>query len=249
MAPVPLQLINLPEASLRLTRMAAQLDARGLAYERLGCDFRRTGRDDIIEWFAGRYGSIRPGTGRLSAPELGCWASHLSAWSRIAASGGAAGTVIEDDVVLASDFADCVRALERDSADFDIVYLGTSSRNLSTRRVADVGGLRIHTPVGTVLNTWGYVVRSRWIDRLFAAGPLALTMPIDHFLGGRAPIVRPRVGVLQPPCVEEDAVTARASQIAPHTWRIDRLRAVEATRRRLLRSRAGDWLQRLYARL
>jgi glycosyl transferase family 25 len=247
MSTSPILLISMESAVLRRARMSAQLKAQALDFEVIGCDFRRSARPAIAAWFAAHLPTVRPGALALSGAELGCWASHLTAWTRIALSRRGAGTVIEDDLILAPEFADCVRALEADLADFDLVYLGTSSRSLSMRRITPIGDLRIHAPVGVVLNTWGYVVRTRWIERVLAQPSFALTMPIDHFLGGRAAVARPRIGVLQPVCVDEDATTGRISQIAPHTWRVDRLRIVEASRRRFLRSRAGDWMQRIAA--
>ncbi len=135
-------------------------------------------RDDTLRSHSGRaarFPAIRPPAYTLSGAELGCWASHLSAWACILASGEAAGTVLEDDLVLAPDFAGCVGELERDLGDFDLVYLGTSSRNLSRRRAKAIGGLRIHAPVGLVLNTWGYVVSAAWIARLFTRPVFAIT--------------------------------------------------------------------------
>jgi glycosyl transferase family 25 len=138
--------------------MEAQLAARGLAFERLGHDFRGLDRREIRRWYAERLPTVRPPAYTLSGAELGCWASHLSAWARIHASGAPAGTVLEDDVLLAADFARSAGILEHDLGGFDLVYLGTSSRNLSHRRAVMVGGLRVHAPVGLVVNTWGYVV-------------------------------------------------------------------------------------------
>ena len=241
-----LVLINLDSAHARRARMAGQLSALGLACERLGHDFRSLDRSEIRGWFADRFPSVRPPAYTLSGAELGCWASHLSAWARILASGAPAGIVLEDDVLLAADFARCAGVLERDLGGFDVVYLGTSSRNLSRRRAVTVDGLRIHAPVGLVLNTWGYVVGSTWIGRLLAQASFAIDLPVDHYLGGRGSVVRPRIGVLQPACVHEDPATACVSQIQPHTWRPDRFRVVESARRRLLGSRAAEWYYRIY---
>ena len=226
--------------------MTRQLAGQGLAFERLGHDFRGLDRREVLQWYAAHFPAIRPAPLTLSGPELGCWASHLSAWARIGASGEATGTVLEDDVLLAPEFGARIRALENDLGGFDLVYLGTSSRNLSRRRVTPIAGLPVHAPVGLVVNTWGYVVSARWIERLLTRAHLSIAMPIDHFLGGRGGRARPRIGVLQPPCVVEDPRTAPASQIQPQTWRADRLRAIEATRRRFLRSRAGDLYYSLY---
>jgi glycosyl transferase family 25 len=241
-----LVLINLDGAHERRARMQAQLAARGLAFERLGHDFRGLDRREIRRWYAERLPTVRPPAYTLSGAELGCWASHLSAWARIHASGAPVGTVLEDDVLLAADFARSAGILEHDLGGFDLVYLGTSSRNLSHRRAVTVGGLRVHAPVGLVVNTWGYVVSAAWIGRLLAQPSFAIDQPVDHYLGGRGGAIRPRIGVLQPACVHEDPATAPASQIQPHTWRPDRLRVAESARRRFLQSRAGDWFYRLY---
>ncbi len=71
-------------------------------------------------------------------------------------------------------------------------------------------------------------------------------MPIDHFLGGRGGRDRPRIGVLQPAVVVEDPVLGSASQIAPHTRRLDRSRLIESARRRLLASSVSQLYYSLY---
>ncbi len=169
-----LVLINLQRADVRRARMTAQLDDLGIPFERLGHDFRGRNRTEIVRWYAAHFPSIRP-----AQAELGCWASHLSAWARIRESGEAAGTVLEDDLVLAPEFGALVRELEDDLGDFDLVYLGTSSRNLSRRRVTTIGRHQVHAPVGLVVNTWGYVVSSRWVARVLASPTLAISMPGD----------------------------------------------------------------------
>lgn len=239
-------LVNLESAIERRARMTAQLDALGIVYERVGCDFRHRTRREIEAWFGATFPSVRPSSFSLSGAELGCWASHLTAWSRIARSGSPAGAVIEDDVRLDDSFPDVVATLTCDMGPFDVVYLGTSTRTLSGRRARRIGRLAVHAPIGLVVNTWGYVVRAAWIARVLAHPPFTLSMPIDHFLGGRGRGAKPRVGVLEPACVVEDPATAPHSQIEPHTWRVDRLRLVEAGRRRFLASRAGDWMHRFY---
>ena len=109
------------------------------------------------------------------------------------------------------------RHLERESP-FDVVYLGTSSRNISERRRTRVGSLWAHEPVGTVFNTWGYVVTRAYVERFFATPEPAHRPPIDHFLGGSARRARPRIAVLQPAVVTEDEVLADAiADRAAHT--------------------------------
>ena len=127
---------------------------------------------------------------------------------------------------------------------YDVVFLGTSSKNLSARRRTAANGVWLHEPKGAIYNTWGYVARREYLNRFFAAPSLRLCLPVDHVLGGRAATRRPRVAVVQPIVVREEP-RLRASQIAPHTWRIDRWRVVEQTRRRFLGSRVSDWFYAL----
>jgi glycosyl transferase family 25 len=242
-----LVLINLDSATERRARMTAQLQAQGRAARRIGIDLRGLERAAVSREVATRFASLRFDLRKLSGAEVGCWSSHLAAWQHLAASAQQAACVIEDDLVLAAEFAATVDVLLSDSS-FDLVYLGTSSRNVSYRRRQSVGALSVHAPVGVIFNTWGYVVQRDWVQSFFATGGV-IDLPIDHFLGGRARFCRPRIGVLQPAVVEEDPQLGRASQIAPHTRRIDRADLVEQLRRAVLGSRLGDLYYRTVYRV
>jgi len=245
-----LLLINLEDATERRARMAAQLAAQGLAFERIGFDGRRLTPSELRERIAPIFPRLSFDHARLSGAEIGCWLSHLLAWRRLLDSDVAACTVIEDDLLLTVDFGAVAAALQADDDGYDLVYLGTSSRNLSTRRsrplaAAADGATRLHETVGCVFNTWGYVVRRRFAERWLAA-PHTIRLPIDHILGGRVARGRPKLAVVQPAVVAEEPALARASQIEPYTHRLDRAHLIEATRRRFLESRAGDLFYRLY---
>ncbi len=183
---------------------------------------------------------------RLSGAEVGCWTSHLSAWQRLIADQGARRcTVIEDDLVLHGDFAEALKALAKPCA-LDIVYLGTSSRNLSTRRRLRIGRFWAHAPVGAVYNTWGYSIGREFAQRFFARMPLRIDVPIDHFLGRASAKAEPRIGVLRPAVIAEHPGLGAQSQIGPLTRRFDRWQPVETARRRLLSSRVGDFYYALF---
>lgn len=241
-----LVLINLDSAVQRRLHMVAQLDAMQLSFERVGFDGRARPAHEIEAWSRERFGSLEFDFAQLSGAEVGCWLSHLSAWDLLRRRQPLrAATVIEDDLTLAPAFAQAIAALERDSH-YDLVYLGTSSRNVSTRRRVGIGDCWLHEPVGTVFNTWGYVVSAAYVERFFATPGLALRVPIDHFLGGHAKQAKPRIAVLQPSVVTEDAVLGPQSQIEPHTFRLDRWKLVERARRSLLESRVGSLYYSLY---
>lgn len=240
-------LINLESAQLRRAAMRKRLAEQRLRHERVGVDMRHLSRDDVLARCASAFPTLSFDLGVLSCAEVGCWASHLTAWRRLLAQPTKRYcTVLEDDVVLHPAFAAATATFSQHPHPFDVVYLGTSSRNLSSRRRTPVGPCAVHEPVGTVYNTWGYVISRAWVERFFEQRLVAIRVPIDHFLGGRAHVQKPRIGVLVPAVVAEDTALARASQIQPHTFRLDRARLLEDARRRLIESRVGDLYYGIY---
>jgi len=241
-----LVLINLDSAPERRSFMASQLASAGIDYTRVGVDMRRQSKQYIVDWVEEYFPRITFDQRSLSGAEIGCWLSHLTAWRQVLATEEVRTcVVIEDDVCLHADFADAVAALQSAPA-YDVVYLGTSSRNLSQRRRTRIGRFWVHEPVGAVYNTWGYSITRNYIERLFAAGNTRIAVPIDHFLGGVVRGAGPHISVLVPAVLEEDPVLGTSSQIGPHTRRIDRWQPVERARRRLLSSRIGNLYYSLY---
>ena len=240
-------LINLDEAADRRASMTAQLSALALPFQRIGVDFRRTPPAGIDAWMARRFPGFSFDHGSVSTAEAGCWASHLCAWQALARQRHLpACTVLEDDLKLGTRLRDAIETLTPAPA-LDIVFLGTSSRNVSTRHRTAAGRFHLHRPLGTIYNTWGYVISRAWVQRFFWAGPWRIDRPIDHYTGGaRAKAAKPRIAVLRPDVVREDPVLGPVSQIEPYTYRIDRARLVEAARRRIIGSRMSDLYYRLY---
>jgi glycosyl transferase family 25 len=232
-------LINLESAVERRLAMTRQLRALGIEAERIGVDLRAATRPQIEARAEALFPQLRFDLERLSGAEVGCWLSHLSAWRSALERGHRACPVVEDDLALAPHFGAAIDAL-RGPHQFDLVYLGTSSRNLSTRRASMIGPVCVHCPVGVIFNTWGYVVSTEYIERFFGAGSRSIKLPIDHFLGGRAPWARPRIAVLRPAAVTEDVSLGHRSQIGPFTRRLDRSRLLQDLRRRLLLSPLGN---------
>ena len=241
----PLYLINLDAAAARRDHMLAQLQARGVAAHRIGIDCRTLSRRQIAARAERRFPAIRFDFESLSGAEIGCWMSHLEAWAAFLSSGpGNACAVIEDDVILDPAFACTIDTLAAQDS-YDVVYLGTSSKSLSARRRASIDGVWVHEPLGAIYNTWGYVIRRDYLERLLAERPLRLAVPIDHILGGRSASLPHRIAVVQPAVVREEPRFGRQSQIEPYTWRCDRWRVVETARRAFLESRMSDWFYAL----
>ncbi len=237
--------VNLDSATDRRQRMAAQLAHLGLAWERVGYDGRRVPHPAIAAFARAHFPPLEFDFASLSGAEIGCWISHLQAWRRLVTSATApACAVLEDDLLLDASLPAALGDLAT-GHELDLVYLGTSSRNISTRQRVQVGGCTVHAPVGTVLNTWGYVVQRGYAQR-FLATPRRIRLPIDRHLGRGRPHGGPRVGVLRPAAVHEDPALGVRSQIAPHTFRADRWRVVDAGRRWLLGSRMSDLYYAMY---
>jgi len=226
--------------------MGRQLEGFGVDFLRVGVDLRCVAAREVDAQIHACFPGLEFDRTALSNAEIGCWLSHLTAWQRLLqAPGQQSCTVIEDDLRLLPGFARAISTL-RERHTFDIVYLGTSSRNVSQRRRFAVGGLWVHEPVGVIYNTWGYNVRREFVERFFATPGRRIRLPIDHFLGGRGGRGRPHIGVLQPAVVLEDPVLGAASQIGPYTRRIDRSVLFQKLRRNLLASAIGEFYYSLY---
>ncbi len=238
-------LINLDDAHARRESMCAQLAALGLAHERIGVDFRRSSPAQIDARMAADFPGLTFDHADVSTAEIGCWASHLCAWKALANGDAPACTVLEDDLTLDPALPEAIRTLALDPVQ-DLVFLGTSSRNIATRRSVAAGRFRLHRALGTIYNTWGYVVSRVWVQA-FLSRSWRIDRPIDHYTGGRrAGEVKPRIAVLRPAVVREHESLGPLSQIQPFTYRIDRARIVELARRRIIASRVSALYYKLY---
>lgn len=239
--------VNLDSARDRRASMEAQLNALGLSFRRIGIDFRHASDCQIDAWVDTHFPGLAFDHDNVSSAEIGCWASHLCAWRALVDTPGEpACTVLEDDLTLDPALPEAIAKLSAAPA-YDVVFLGTSSRNVSSRSRTPAGTFAVHRPIGTIYNTWGYVVARRWVERLLTVRPLCIDRPIDHYTGGaRARALKPRIGVLRPAVVREHPELGALSQIAPYTFRIDRARVVEAARRRIIASRVSALYYELY---
>jgi GR25 family glycosyltransferase involved in LPS biosynthesis len=239
-------LVNLDSATARRARMERQLARLELPFLRIGVDLRGRTTGAIDDWLRVHLPGITFDHRRVSTAEIGCWASHLVAWRSLASSSEPACTVLEDDLVLDDALPEALAHLSG-APEHDIVFLGTSCRNVSTRQRTGAGRFALHRPLGTIYNTWGYVIARAWVQRFFAQAAWRIDRPIDHYTGGsRARALKPRTAVLRPVVVREDPEHGPHSQIEPYTFRIDRARIVERARRRILASRASELYYRLY---
>lgn len=225
--------------------MQEQLARSGIVAQRVGVDFRHSSAADIDAWAAAHDIPVTFDLRTICSAEAGCWASHLRAWQVLVQGSERECAVLEDDILLQPGFVDAIAEL-RAQESYDVVYLGTSSRNISTRRRTRAGNVWLHEPLGVIFNTWGYVIRRSYAERFFAALPMRIDLPVDHFLGGRARTARPRIAVVRPAVVTEDVAVGLQSQIQPYATRPDRHPVWQAARRAILGSRVSDLYYSLY---
>jgi glycosyl transferase family 25 len=243
-----LVLINLESAVDRRASMQRQLARFGLSSERIGIDLRSATVAEFEAQVHHAFPRVKFDRKVLSNAEIGCWISHVTAWRRLLESDCLTATVLEDDLLLQSGFAEAVQTLAtrnpaRDG--FDLIYFGTSSRNISRRRRTNIHGLAIHEPVGTILNTWAYNISRAYAEALLSRDPWTIAQPIDHFLGNGV-TSGACAGVLQPMLAIENPVHGAASQIGPYTRRLDRSKFFDGLRRRLLSSALSEVYYSIY---
>jgi hypothetical protein len=89
-------LINLDSAVERRAHMLAQLQEHNLHARRVGIDCRSLTRQRISIAVARRFPQIEFAFDLLSGAEIGCWMSHLSAWTAFLSESGDACVVVED---------------------------------------------------------------------------------------------------------------------------------------------------------
>jgi glycosyl transferase family 25 len=122
MQPCPVLIINLPSSTNRRDAMAAQCARLGLAAEFVEAVNGRA--MDTQQRAAHCAESFAAFHSPLTAAEIGCYLSHLTALQRIADHAWPWAVVLEDDVVLPEDFVERLSVVcrEADTA-FDLIKL------------------------------------------------------------------------------------------------------------------------------
>lgn len=132
---IAVYVINLDISTERLDLFKSQLDAFGIAFERVAAvDGRHLDLATVTELDVDRATAYM---GRnLVGGELGCYYSHLAAASRFLASDAQYGLVLEDDALLRCNLknllAEVLPDLEIVDPDWLLINLGSGKKKLST---------------------------------------------------------------------------------------------------------------------
>jgi len=137
---VPVLLINLDRSTDRLARMRTEFAGAGLAFERFPAIDGTDLPPSVRPYFCDASGRI---VSPLRAGEIGCYASHLAIWQRIAEGCyGSAALVCEDDIGLPEALQPLLALLLRATPrGWDVVRL-SSDTNRPVAAVAGLGGGR-----------------------------------------------------------------------------------------------------------
>lgn len=176
---IPVYLINLDTDKDRLEFMAEQLEALGIDFER----FPAIRGTDLPEWlkpyFLDASGNI---ASRLTAGEVGCYASHMEIMGRVAA-GGHPALVLEDDIQIKPEFTALVAEFLDSGLSCDILRISSyHERKNPTRIVASFSnGYSIIKYMSVPNNTGAYLITPEGA-RKFLKWKTRRIAPIDRDL-------------------------------------------------------------------
>lgn len=134
--------INLDRSKDRLAAMAEQFSRAGMAFERIPAVDGNKLPESVRPYFCDRTGkivsSLRPG-------EMGCYASHIVAWQRMAGGEyGPAVLVCEDDIRLPDDFPDLLaEIIAKAPVAWDLIRLSSISKRAVVQIAKLSGGYRL----------------------------------------------------------------------------------------------------------
>jgi glycosyl transferase family 25 len=173
---VHLVVINLDRDRTRLKTVSAEFARSGLAFERFpavdGLAVPEAARRHFF------HADGRP-TLRLTRGEIGCYASHLTLWQRVAQGHYPATTLIcEDDIRLPENFADILNAvLSSAPVQWDIIRLSSPTTRIvwQVRNVCEGYQLVHYSKIPSLLGA--YLVSQQGARKLLQPG--LRTRPVD----------------------------------------------------------------------
>ena len=200
MAPL-IYVINLDRDAERMASIRANLEALGLAFERLPAVMGK----DVPEWEKLVDLPAYAWRNRLDSPragEVGCYLSHLKAMETFLRTDAPWCVILEDDVEVLPACAEVLRSLaEKD--DWDLVKLFNFHSGMPVTKRALAGGHRLVAHLTRTTSSAAYVVNRRAAETLLKS-MRPISEQVDHALdrpwetGLRTRGIRPMPVVLAP---------------------------------------------------
>ncbi|MEM6609389.1 MAG: glycosyltransferase family 25 protein [Pseudomonadota bacterium] len=178
----PVYLINLDKDRRRLEAATAQLARAEVPWTRVAAvNGRALSADEIAAVYDAKM-NRRCARHPLTAPEIGCYLSHLKAWSLIRSAAVPGAIILEDDFRIDGNLRSAIHALSSDPGAWDIAKLFTFRPNVKLLRARDLApGMRIGVPYRVPSTTLGYAIRRDAVDRLLRLSqPFFRPIDEDH---------------------------------------------------------------------
>jgi glycosyl transferase family 25 len=162
--------INLDRAAERREAIAARLNQLGAPFE----FFRATDGRNLSNAERGNVDDIkrrRYSRYPLTSNEIACGLSHVRAMQQMLDKNLPMAAILEDDAVLADDFAEVLKALES-NADFDFVFLQTPTKRGKKRAFLPLKKITAQNVLGRVkymnMRATGYVVSRKGAEKFLS---------------------------------------------------------------------------------
>lgn len=191
--------INLDRDRDRLTRMIAECDRVGLAFERFAAVDGRHLEADLRDQFFDGNTQHEPA---FTPGEIGCYASHLRLHRLLEDSDTEFALILEDDVQLSDDLVPTIEAAVSAVGDWDIIRLSNATKSV-VQPIAPLGNGRELVRYWTVPNGTGAYLINRTGAIKFAESIEKRTLPVDEDMRRPWRFGLNTYGVLPPP-VEPD---------------------------------------------
>jgi len=171
----PSYVINLAANTRRLTASAAQLEAAGLPWHRVdGVNGWQMTPEAMAEVYDAKR-NARDGKHALVAPEIGCYLSHVAAWTAIAEGG----FIFEDDFAADDTLADKLSLLSTPQDMWDMVKLFSFDPQPKMVTEEPLGPYRIGLPYRVPTCLIGYGVTKQAAAHL-AGRAIPFFRPVDE---------------------------------------------------------------------
>jgi glycosyl transferase family 25 len=168
--------INLDRDTTRLATVSAEFARHGLAFERFAAVEGLAVPEPLRDFFFDADGRPAPS---LTRGEIGCYASHLMLWRRVAVGHYPDATLIcEDDIRLPDDFQAMLdAALAAAPAGWDVIRLSAPSKRTiwPVRQIGEGHRLVHYSKIPTLLGA--YLISRQGAQKLLKPGPR--TRPVD----------------------------------------------------------------------
>jgi len=210
----PIFIINLPDSVERRDHMVRQMSALNCGFEFIeGVNGRNLTHEELKDY--DRDLAIKNPIGEdhrdLTAGEIGCAMSHLKIYRKIVAEDIEEAVIIEDDAVLAPEFAQIIRNRRQFPDDWMVVWLGHLSNYLFSVGVVAAfrGRKKIYGKYRLarfVDYPWGgnaYFIKRKAASLLLDFG-YPIRMPADLLLTGNHGEIRVPLYGIEPPCAIYD---------------------------------------------